>query len=340
MQIYAGPEQGYACYGTMGWTADPPHKHLYALYHRPQAMQPSRRDKRRSPEDNDALREYRYIGWGLSDPSSFDIIRDLKNGYPKFIAQMTLYYQIMHDMDEAAAKAAAELGYRYLLDKIIYARSSGLSFNMNSDTQIGPQTPLKTIAEIAVQSSVENEDPNLSALKLGLLAGIDDASLIKLSALVEAYVYRNSKQKIWTDAVANDLLLMSLSRPAMMTYFIDKGADLNAKTNYFGKTSLMYAAQNNNLAAVRLLIDAGADLNTKTLSEGSFCQTELTRDNRTALMYAAENADTALIVALLESGANAADVDSQGNSPLWYLERNTRLSARQKESLRPRFLSE
>ena len=99
----------------------------------------------------------------------------------------------------------------------------------------------------------------------------------------------------------------------------------------------MYAAQNNNLKAVDMLLKASADPNSKTQNPDASCDGKITRDKRTALMYAAENAEAALILTLLEGGASTADKDTEGNSPLWYLDRNETLSEAQKVNLKGRF---
>lgn len=342
LQVYAGPGNG-GCRGQMGWTAPRPSSHLKNLFHRPQAM---RVDRHTSPgilKEDDSKREFRYIGWGLSDPNSFEIIREIKAEYPKFIAEMTLYYNLIYGMNEAEAKDTAEFGYRYLLDQIYYGRTQGAGFGFKPQTPIGSGTSLEDIAAQAVEISLENEDGNLPALKLGLLTGVDNASLKTLSSIAEtyvaSYVYSNKTReyKVWTETTPNDLLLASLGRSTMMRYFIEKGADPDAKTNFFGKTPLMYAAQNNDLESVSLLLKAGADPNSKTQNPHASCDGKITRDHRTALMYAAENADATLILTLLEAGANTSDEDTEGNSPLWYLDRNESLSEAQKVNLKGRF---
>lgn len=343
LKVYAGPGKSSMCYGTAGWTAPFPSTHLYDLYHRPQAMRLGRHTPVRTLVEDDAKREFRYIGWGLKDPNSFEIIREIKAEYPKFIAEMTLYYQILHGMDEEAAKATAKFGYRYLLDNIFYGRTQGAGFGFKVEEPFGPETPLDEIAKQAVETSIENKIGNLQALKLGLLTGVDDASLKTLSSVAETYVqtfvYSNKRRefKVWTETTPNDLLLASLARPKMMEYFIEKGGDLDAKTNFFGKTPLMYAAQNNDLKAVDMLLKAGADPNSKTQNPDASCDSKITRDKRTALMYAPENAEASLILTLLEGGASTADKDTEGNSPLWYLDRNETLSEAQKANLKRRF---
>ena len=48
----------------------------------------------------------------------------------------------------------------------------------------------------------------------------------------------------------------------MVSFLIDKGADINMKNKY-GTTALMYAAHINRKSMVSFLIDKGADINMK-----------------------------------------------------------------------------
>ena len=98
----------------------------------------------------------------------------------------------------------------------------------------------------------------------------------------------------------------------------------------------MYAAQNNDLAAVNLLLSAGANPNAQTKQDEDTCARVLDRDSRTPLMYAAENANASLILNLLEAGADPAATDTKGNNALWYLDRNSNLPETQKENIKRR----
>lgn len=336
LQIYGGPKTGGMCYGTMGWTAKPVSSHLPDLLYRPQAM------KAMMSVKGDAAREFRYISWGIKDPISFEIVQALKDSYSGFVAEMSLYYEILHDFETSEAKAAAELGYRYLLDRVYYARSSGPQMR-GYDLDIGPDTPLPKIAKLAVEKAISESDSNLSVLKLGLMTGLDGkllTQLLDISLSENNSVFKYSKlDKTAKDnlrlKLINELFLSSLKSPVMMTQLLDKGADVNGPTNYFHKTALMYAAQNNDLDIAKLLLSKGANLNSRTNSEGKHCPGPLKRDARTPLMYAAENADAALILALIQAGADISAKDSLDNSALWYLERNTHLSKMQKTTLIP-----
>jgi len=126
-EMYGGRLNSF-CYGSIGYSAVPISAHLPALFNRPQIMGEPNHQSEAVVQTlaADTAREFRFIAWGLSDPNSFEIIRELKEGYPKFIADFTVYYQTYFDMNEDTAKNTAELAYRYLLDKVVYGRSSGL----------------------------------------------------------------------------------------------------------------------------------------------------------------------------------------------------------------------
>lgn len=338
------------CYGTLGYSAVPISAHLPALFKRPQTIRDA---------NQDTEREFRFIAWGLSDPSSFEVIRELKAGYQKFITDFTAYYQTYFNMDEERAKSTAERGYRYLLDKVVYGRSTLDSFHrLDYDgLTVGPATSLEDIATLAVENAIDKKHDSRLILKLGIVGGVDADKLKTLSDNIIAYkpAYGNRKQrasKILNEnnlandedkqRIINELFLASLTHPKMRQYFLDLGANVDFPTNYFGKTALMYAAQNNDLDAVITLLKGGASPNSKTEMNPlprEYCMPPLKRDARTPLMYAAENADATLILTLVEAGANPSAEDTKGNRPIWYLNKNSLLSEAQKTHLQKRFIA-
>ncbi|HIE53972.1 MAG TPA: ankyrin repeat domain-containing protein, partial [Chromatiaceae bacterium] len=88
-----------------------------------------------------------------------------------------------------------------------------------------------------------------------------------------------------------------------MEKLLDQGADVNA-ANKYGKTALMMAAENGNLAAVSLLLARGADVNRKTVAD---C---------TALTLAAENGEPEVTALLIERGADLEARTRAGTTPL------------------------
>jgi len=181
-----------SCYGSLGHSAVPISTHLQALYYRPQTMGYVTQNGEKIFQNPaaDAAREFRFITWGLSDPSSFEVIRELKSHYPQFVTDFTTYYQTYFGMDEAVAKNTAELGYRYLLDKVVYGqihdrqsiygrnyyrrRYNGRAQGVYNSPKIGPETSLKEIANALIDKVVAEEygTPDY-ALRLGM-ARYDD----------------------------------------------------------------------------------------------------------------------------------------------------------------------
>ena len=367
--VYGGPESGgQICYGSMGWTAQPPSVHWAIINHRPQAIREGYPSSRKFEELDlseaaDTAREFRFVAWGLKDPTSFETVNALKAAYPKFISEHRLYYQIYFGMDEAVATQTAERAYRYLLDRVFYARQTGPQFypDLMKGVTAGPRTPLSDIANQVVEKAIayelspekaihSNHQKGASvqyhaALKLGLLAGGQTDRLLilseRLKVLPDASLTLSTH---WQQLPAgekrqfmlDELFLASLNNPVMMKHFLELGAQVDIATNYFGKTALMYAAQNDDLGAVTLLLSNGADPNRITEHDGSICKRALTRDARTPLFYAAQYASPTLIMTLLEAGADPAAKDSQGNDAPWYLEQNTNLSQRQKDVMKAR----
>jgi hypothetical protein len=343
-QIYGGPETGGMCYGTMGWTAKPIYSHLPDLFYRPQAMRELHGTQIDMSPEADTAREFRFAAWGIEDPSSLSVVEALKDSYPKFIAEMSLYYQVRFEMDETQARTMAERGYRYLLDNVYYARQSGLQW-WDEDyvgLEVGPAISLSDMTAQALSKANAEEKGSLSLLKLGLMTGQPTEALIPLTERLlsdEHWLFKDSDEDAKTmrkTQMIKQMFLASLNSPKMMKLLLDKGADVDWPTNYFGKTALMYAAQNNNVEATMLLLENGANPNTQTQSEGHYCQSPLIRDARTPLMYAVENADPQLILTLLDAGADKSVKDSKDNDIFWYLERNSSLNETEKDLLRTR----
>jgi len=120
-------------------------------------------------------------------------------------------------------------------------------------------------------------------------------------------------------------LAASIGHAGLTNFFLERGANPSARTNWFGKTPLMYAVQDDKLNAVRLLLSRGADATRATDGVGRYCH-QLDRDHRTALMYAAENASPPVIEAILAAGADISAKDTKGNSAVWYFGRNAKVT--------------
>ncbi|GAB5379785.1 MAG: hypothetical protein Alis3KO_06760 [Aliiglaciecola sp.] len=134
------------------------------------------------------------------------------------------------------------------------------------------------------------------------------------------------------------MLSIATDYPEVLQYLLEKGVSAN-HSNAFGKTPLMYAAQRNNLEAVRLLLEAGADPNSRTTAPSITCYYDLKTFNMTALHYATRYASLEVIKTLLEFGASpdiyakhtSVQPDSL-QSPLDWLERYTAIDSQEKNS--------
>jgi ankyrin repeat protein len=108
---------------------------------------------------------------------------------------------------------------------------------------------------------------------------------------------------------------------------VETGAKIDAKENWQGQTALMWAAAQNNAAAVTTLIDLGADKNerSKLLSFPEFkfetsgmVVTVLPRGGWTPLMYAARDGAVAAVSALADAKADLNATDPDGTTALMY----------------------
>ncbi len=99
-------------------------------------------------------------------------------------------------------------------------------------------------------------------------------------------------------AAVNDLAAAQAS--------LEKGADVNAKTFYFGETALMLAAEKDAPVILKAILDAGANVNAKN------------NVGETTLMYAAKKGNIELVQVLLNKSANVNAKDNNGWTALMY----------------------
>ncbi len=91
---------------------------------------------------------------------------------------------------------------------------------------------------------------------------------------------------------------------------LDKGADINTKTNdIFGNTALMEAVVNEDIDMVKLLIEKGADINMKYL--GGFTALIYTVSGRTG-----KGKNYIIAKLLIEKGADVNAKDDKGQTAL------------------------
>ncbi|PSM52637.1 ankyrin domain-containing protein [Campylobacter blaseri] len=119
-------------------------------------------------------------------------------------------------------------------------------------------------------------------------------------------------------------LFFALNDLNMVTYLINKGANINYK-NSFGKTPLFDAVELNNIELVNFLIDNGANVNSKIISNNEkmgivstigdytpFGLCGLAHTSKSLLMHAAKYSNLEIVKKLIELGARIDDVDDLG----------------------------
>jgi hypothetical protein len=343
--MYAGPERGGMCYGTMGWTGVPPEAILPDLFYRPQAWpEPNGRFGPEEAPQDDVARQLRPLSWGASDPVSWQVYLSLKKDQPEFLRRMREYYEDRFGMEPEAADAAALRAWRALTDRVFYARNNDMPLaflvtNSADPADFSFDAPVDAIlAEVEAKAGQVEHIPRHQvgamgwAISAATLAGRPAETVIGLyKDLMERQgAPANLREERWRAmelARIHDMILPAAStRPDVLAMLLPLGVPASGPTNAFGKTMLMYAAQADKVESVRLLLDAGVEVNAQTGppkgQEIAYRCSRLERDHRTALMYAAENASADLISLLLDAGADAAAMDTQGNGVSWYLARN------------------
>jgi len=369
--FYGTPD--YGCIGSGGWRAPDPEEHLLTLFHRPQAMIDMYDHPISVSEGAAAAREIRLLVWGVSDPMSWSVYRRLKNGRTEFVRQMTSYYRQYFEMANSDAQELAEHAYRFLIDRIIYYhyedqfRLTAVAQQSEDRLNIGSESSSEAVAAAAIEGWLrviegwlQDDSRPRPVLKI-----VEDG--VWREAVLAALYTRQAPARVgalWTrlqDVLAaqeveadakeqrariaskrttylNDMLLAALGDRALTELVLSFGADVDAPTNWFRKTPLMYAAQTDDLATVQFLLANGADPSSQTSDADGGCH-RLERDGRTPLMYAAEYGSPELIETLLAAGADVAASDTKGNTANWYLERNRKLSETENTPLRKRLSS-
>jgi ankyrin repeat protein len=112
-------------------------------------------------------------------------------------------------------------------------------------------------------------------------------------------------------------------KPDAISMLLTHGAKPNERESRFGETAMMWAAAENNGAAIRVLADGGGDLNAKSklmefpefrfLTSG-MVSTALPKGGWTPLMYAARQGSMDSARALIEAGANPNLTDPDGTT--------------------------
>lgn len=135
--------------------------------------------------------------------------------------------------------------------------------------------------------------------------------------------------KVEGDGFAYDsLLVAAIDYPEALQYLLEQGLDPNQQ-NEFGKTPLMYAAQNNQFESIALLLSKKAAPNLSTIIPLDTCYYTLSKSGMHALHYAVRYASPEVIKLLIENGADPIVTTSEreGGYPIDWLHKYTAADA-------------
>ncbi|RJE75546.1 hypothetical protein BGP78_02155 [Pseudoalteromonas sp. MSK9-3] len=181
------------------------------------------------------------------------------------ISEVARYYESRFELSVEDAKEKASLAVKQ-------AVSSGVYFSTYN--------PYNTSEEVALRRAILLRQPMAKIRKINI----------------------SKVQKRNDNKLKESVLNVAIIYPEALQYLLESGFDPNS-ANMFGKTALMYAAQNNNLEAVKMLLAAGADVNAGTIIPTDDCLFTLSTDNMSALHYAVRYASIEVIKLLVSEGA-------------------------------------
>ncbi len=343
------------CDGTAGWAGVDPRSAMMTVFYRPELMLSSY-SAPKLVADIDSERERRLLDWATTDPTSWRTYVSMRQDRPNFTGMMQEYYAQKLGYERPEAAILARKAYVFLIDHVLFNYRDSLKSLDGSPVAIVAEpfphlddTP-GDVADRAIDLALALPNTPASdtflatrtldfAMRAAAYTGkspeLLDRLIRPLTAAMLSYPWLLDVPATEIDvrgSLLSRVLLAAMENPPLFQWALAQGADVNAPTNWYGKTALMYAAQLDLPDAAALLLQAGADLNIATDGSGRNCE-RLARDHRTALMFAAENASPALIRLLLAAGADPRAKDSQGNGVRWYVLQNTRLTTSERDSL-------
>lgn len=149
--------------------------------------------------------------------------------------------------------------------------------------------------------------------------------------------YREALNEAWN--TSENLLTIAVDNPSALQFLLGRKLSVD-RQNPFGKTALMYAAQHDNVKAVKALLSAGADVNAETYIPSDRCNYTIRTSGYTPLHYAARYASREVVELLLNAGASPyAETggkygENKDKYPHDWLAGNDKLSAEDKIQLR------
>lgn len=162
---------------------------------------------------------------------------------------------------------------------------------------------------------------------------LNKAAITKIKAVKFNIDEIDNQNNSWnnTPAAYESILNIAINYPDALDYLLTRGLNPNSK-NAFGKTPLMYAAQNNNIDSAKILLEHGASTIAVTTQPDDSCFYTLKTLNVTPLHYAVRYASPELIQLLLNNGAPTFIKTKKGRieeSPLDWFHRYTNTDSRE-----------
>lgn len=173
------------------------------------------------------------------------------------------------------------------------------------------------VASIGIRFNMYDPFPNPQdlALRQAILERHSMQAIRRIGYQAQVGTGRLSREHV--DSVLN----VAVTYPEALDYLLTQGAD-GDEPNEFGKTPLMYAAQSNQVRAIRVLLAHGANPNKATITPKDTCFYTLSSSGVTALHYAVRYGSAETIRALLAGGAKV-DARATTGYPLDWLLRYT-----------------
>lgn len=230
--------------------------------------------------------------WSLQGVHEFKVYAQFNEGVQSAIPRMKDIYADLYNLsDEGAEKMASSV-------------VNGL------------------VARVISRASSPRHEQKEKILKVLLEKG--DLSIIKSISVDVRLIDRNENYGVAGDS----LLAAAVTYPEALQYLLDQGLDPNQQ-NEFGKTPLMYAAQENQLESVSILLSKKADPNLSTIIPNDNCNYTLSKSGMRALHYAARYASPEVIKLLIENGADpiVTTSEKEGGYPIDWLHKYTAADA-------------
>jgi len=290
----------------------------------------------RAPNDGDMPADKAEVAlhdWALGCLYCFHQFEDYRVLKPKAMKALSLFYQQEFGLPFDRADMVAGR----VLDRLI---SKSFYFSSLADPPTVLKEGLEDTAVMAQVSQYRTAGQGLGSpenakrlLHWALLTGSPAADVAYILAHGAVMSPDSNVDTTFEEAPS----FYAIEHPDLVEFLIGKGADVQL-ANSFGKTALMYAAQFNQEATVRVLLNHGANPNAQ-LTRASVEHAvesfgfQLRCVGRTPLRYAIENASASLIRLLLDAGAKLAATSDCQATPDLLLAQNKFLTAEERQSI-------